>query len=481
MHLGQMFGGAGFARIVAIKRLHPHLAETPEAVRMLLDEARLSARVRHPNIVATLDVVADDGEILLVFEYIHGASLAYVAESAAREKWRFPLPVVAAVMSDVLAGLQAVHEATDELGLPLDIVHRDVSPQNVMVGADGVARVLDFGIAKAHARLQTTKNGQIKGKLRYLAPEQLRNESTGPGTDVYAASIILWELLTGEALFDGVNEGAILAKVLQGVVIPPSRFSSDIPRELDGIVARGMARDPAERFASCREMAAAIRAVLTPATADQVAVWIGNAAKELLDERAARIARIESGAPDAPPEEPRFDVTLTDEQVVDPAPFAQTELDHEPVVPPQEGPPRPRWLTVLVALSVFTGVTAVGLQRCVFPKASRAAAERREVSASAGGASAPNAASAPGESASVAPPPVFTAPLASPAKSSIASDEPPSPRTSPTSGGGGASKARVASHPPPRPKPKPRVESAPSCSPPYTVEKGIRYPKPECL
>ena len=144
-------------------------------------------------------------------------------------------------MLDVLNGLQAVHEATDEHGAPLGIVHRDVSPQNVMVGVDGVARVLDFGIAKAHLRLQTTRNGQIKGKLRYLAPEQLQSADIGPAADLYAASIILWEMLTGELLFDGVNEGAILAKVLQGVVIPPSRFSPEIPPELDAIVLRGVA------------------------------------------------------------------------------------------------------------------------------------------------------------------------------------------------------------------------------------------------
>ncbi|MCA9618767.1 MAG: serine/threonine protein kinase, partial [Myxococcales bacterium] len=169
VHLGRLRGQAGFSRIVAIKRLHTSFGETPALVATLLDEARLCSRIQHPNVVPTLDMVAEDDELLLVLDYVHGETLARLLGGADEP---LPLAVVNAVMSGALHGLHAAHEATGETGEALGIVHRDVSPQNIMVGRDGLARVLDFGVAKARGRMQTTREGQVKGKLAYMSPEQ---------------------------------------------------------------------------------------------------------------------------------------------------------------------------------------------------------------------------------------------------------------------------------------------------------------------
>src|SRR3954468_3140893 len=223
VHLGLLLGPVGFSRTVAIKRLHAQFASDPEFVSMFLDEARLAARIRHPNVVPTLDVVATGGELFLVMEYVPGESIARLSRALRERRQTIPLRVLSATMAGVLHGLHTAHEAKDERGHPLGIVHRDMSPQNVLVGTDGVARVLDFGVAKAAGRMQTTRDGQIKGKLSYMPPEQLRGGAVSRQSDIYAAGVMLWELVTGQRLFAGDNEGFVVAKVLEGNVEAPSK------------------------------------------------------------------------------------------------------------------------------------------------------------------------------------------------------------------------------------------------------------------
>ena len=239
VHLGRLLGPVGFARIVAVKRLHAQFAEDPEFVSMFLDEARLAARIHHPNVIPIVDVVAQKGELLLVMDYVKGENLARLSPAGR------PLsPVLAAhVIAGVLHGLHAAHEATDERGEPLHIVHRDVSPQNVLVGVDGIARVLDFGVAKAAGRIQTTREGQLKGKIAYMAPEQLRGEATRQ-TDIYAASVVLWELLTGRRLFAASNELETLGRVIDRNIEPPGQLVPNLPRALEDIVMRGLGASP---------------------------------------------------------------------------------------------------------------------------------------------------------------------------------------------------------------------------------------------
>jgi eukaryotic-like serine/threonine-protein kinase len=296
IHAGRLVGPVGFARTVAIKRLRSHFAEEPEFVAMFLDEARLAARIRHPNVVPTLDVVAVEGELLLVMEYVQGESLSRLLRAAGEKNVRPPPEIVVSIMTGVLHGLHAAHEARDESGEPLGVVHRDVSPQNILVGVDGVARVLDFGVAKAAGRLQTTRDGQIKGKLSYMAPEQVLSRPVDRRTDVYGASAVLWEALTGKRLFIGDNDGATLHNVLQGVVEPPSAHAPGLPPVLDSLTLRGLSRDPEGRFATAREMARALETAVAPVVASAISDWVESMAKDELEQRSRVIEAVESDA-----------------------------------------------------------------------------------------------------------------------------------------------------------------------------------------
>jgi serine/threonine-protein kinase len=208
VYLGRLRGPHGFARLVAVKAMHPQLAKDRIFHDMFLDEARLSARIRHPNVVPTIDVVSERGHLLLVMEYVEGESLGALARLH-REKGGFPQAIACAIAHDMLAGLHGAHETTGEDGKGLGLIHRDVSPQNILVGVDGLARVLDFGVAKAAGRVHVTQSGEVKGKIPYMPPEQLAGEDLDRTVDVYAAGVVLWEMLTGRRLFDGPNEVAI--------------------------------------------------------------------------------------------------------------------------------------------------------------------------------------------------------------------------------------------------------------------------------
>jgi eukaryotic-like serine/threonine-protein kinase len=302
VHFGRLIGAAGFSRTVAIKRLHPHLAEDPEFFSTLIDEARLAARIRHPNVVPTLDVVATQGELLVVMEYVRGESLSRLLRAEALSGTRTPLPIASAIAMGALHGLHAAHEATSDLGVPLGIVHRDVSPQNILVDVDGVARVIDFGIAKAAGRLQTTREGVIKGKVGYMAPEQMAAGEVTRSADVYSMSVILWEMLAGQRLFQGDNDAVLMAQVVAGVTKPPSRYSPEVTPELDALVMKGLSRRPEDRFASAREMAELLVRIVPPGISTYVGAWCERAARESLATHGALLAEIESssGAANSP-------------------------------------------------------------------------------------------------------------------------------------------------------------------------------------
>jgi serine/threonine protein kinase len=298
VHIGRLLGPVGFSRTVAIKRLHAQFAKDPEFVSMFLDEARVAARVRHPNVIGTLDVVALAGELFLVMEYVHGETLARLMRAVRDAGQSIPVPILAAVMIGVLDGLHAAHEATNDRGEPLTLVHRDISPHNILVGTDGISRVLDFGIAKAAGRVQTTRDGQLKGKLSYMAPEQIHG-SVDRRTDVYAASVVLWEGLVGRRLFFGENEAKTLANVLSAKPDPPSKHRLSIPAELDALVLRGLNPDPTSRFSSAREMARALQKIVAAAPASDVGDWVAATAGSTIASRAERVASIERSTQNA--------------------------------------------------------------------------------------------------------------------------------------------------------------------------------------
>lgn len=294
VRFGRLLGPVGFSRTVAIKCLHPQFAKDPEFSAMFLDEARLAARVRHPNVVPILDVVALEGDLFLVMEFVQGESLSKLLRVIRQRKARVPLRVTASIMSGVLEGLHAAHEARSEQGEPLNIVHRDVSPQNVIVGLDGVSRVLDFGVAKAAGRIQSTREGQLKGKLAYMAPEQLRAGAVDRRTDIYAAAVVLWECLTGRRLFKADDEIGIFGMVLEGKIDPPSALVPTLPKGYDEVTMRGLHRDPAKRWQTAQDMAIGLEKVAGVASPREVGAWVEQLAKDTLAKRAERIAEIES-------------------------------------------------------------------------------------------------------------------------------------------------------------------------------------------
>jgi eukaryotic-like serine/threonine-protein kinase len=296
VHIGRLLGAFGFSRTVAIKRLHRESALEPNFVAMFSDEARLAARIRHPNVVSTLDVVALGDELLLVMEYVSGAALSQILQKERKQHRPTPHRVAVDIMIGVLNGLHAAHEATSENGTRLDIVHRDVSPQNILVGADGIARVLDFGIAKAVGGTHHSLPNEIKGKLRYLSPESVTAQPVTRASDIYSASVVLWEMLAGRRLFDDKNNGEIILKVMKGATLPPSHFHPHISSKLDQIVMRGLNRDPAARYPTARAMAVALEAAVTAVTRSTVSEWVFASVGDEIRERDGLVARVERAA-----------------------------------------------------------------------------------------------------------------------------------------------------------------------------------------
>ena len=290
VHLGRRFDSEWPASVVAIKRMHPQLLGDPSFVAMFIDEARLAGRIQHPNVVVAKDVAQTDDELLLVMDYVAGQTLSSLLQVV-------PVGGVAgalasAVMGDVLSGLHAAHQAHGSDGKPLYIVHRDVSPSNVMVGLDGRSHVLDFGIAKARGRLQRTNAGIVKGKLSYMAPEQLLAQPLDRRTDVYACAVVLWELLTGRKLFAGQTTRELVQRY-DAPPAPPSEYAPAVDGELDAVVLRGLNAAPERRYADAAEMAAALRRACPPATHIQVAQWLVALAGPQLQRLAARVERVE--------------------------------------------------------------------------------------------------------------------------------------------------------------------------------------------
>jgi serine/threonine-protein kinase len=296
IHIGRLLAEVGsFSHTVAIKRLLPQFSKDAEFRQMFLEEARLAARIRHANVVQVLDVVSTVEELFLVMEFIQGETITRLTRVDRKRSRIVPMPIALAIMVDALQGLHAAHEAKDEMGRPLEIVHRDISPHNIMVGHDGRARVLDFGIAKASSSSQSTREGEVKGKFAYMSPEQLSSATVDRRADLFAASIVLWEMLSARRLFQAPDPAAIVGRVLNGVIQKPSEVAQGLPMLLDAIVMKGLDRDPKKRFQTAAEFAKAIETSGLPiARPTEVGAWVNRIAGDTLKKRARRVAEIES-------------------------------------------------------------------------------------------------------------------------------------------------------------------------------------------
>ena len=256
--LARLAGVGGFQRLVAIKRLHPHLASEWEFVEMFLDEARLAASIHHRNVVPILEIGTSDAGYYLVMEYIEGVTLARLMTQAAVLAESVPRPVLLRIMIDTLSGLHAAHELKGADGVSLGVVHRDCSPQNILVGLDGCTRITDFGIARASSRLHNTREGAMKGKLAYMAPEQSQGEDFDRRADLFSVATVLWEVLAERRLFKGKTEAQTLRRLLHDPIPSLSEVEPSIHPELDEICNKGLSRDPEGRYATAAEMADAL-------------------------------------------------------------------------------------------------------------------------------------------------------------------------------------------------------------------------------
>ena len=261
VYLARLTGMGGFQRFVAMKRLHPHLASEKEFVEMFLDEARIAARIHHPNVVPILEVGASPVGYYLVMEYIEGDTLARLLARAASTGKKLPVSIALRVAIDMLSGLHAAHELHDDQNQPVNLVHRDVSPQNVLVGQDGIARITDFGVARAASRLTATRVGQLKGKIAYMAPEQAAGaEDLDRRADVFSSGVVIWEALAQKRLFKAENEAATLSRVISEPVPLLFQVAPVVSKEVSGVVMRALDRDPDKRFANCAAFADALEA-----------------------------------------------------------------------------------------------------------------------------------------------------------------------------------------------------------------------------
>ncbi len=357
VHIGRMRGPGGFGRVVAIKRLHPHLAVERDFRQAFVDEARTASRVQHANVAQMLDVVVEGEEVFLVMELVHGAVLSSLLLPRIKQGERIPMRVALGIMSQVLQGLHAAHTAVDEGGAPLHVIHRDVSPQNVLVGADGIARVIDFGVAKANGRLVTTEDGAVKGKIAYMAPEYVAGRDVTGSADVFSAAVVLWELLAGKRMYDTQEERQVVFMVVHGAVRRLGKVAPDVPPEVEAVVTRGLSLRPEDRYATALDMAVAIEATGRCATTMEIGQWVREASDTLSAQRAL-IARIENTPREPSAAAPaRLSPPVATEQEPTPLLLPMTFADSTEAVAP---PRRRRFVAALALLGLLLALGAGG-------------------------------------------------------------------------------------------------------------------------
>jgi len=262
VELARMDGAGGFQKWVAIKRIHPHLTEDPQFINMFLDEARIAASISHPNVAQVFDLGKYENTYWIAMEYLHGEPLREVYRINEERNEPTQPEIAARVIADAAEGLHAAHELRGKDGRPLNLVHRDVTPHNLFVTYDGVVKVVDFGIAKVTGSLSSTHAGTIKGKIAYMAPEQVRGRPIDRRTDIFALGVVLWELTTGRRLFRVDSDLATLSRVEACVVPPPSALNEDYAPALEEVLLRALQREPSERYQTARELSRALQGYL---------------------------------------------------------------------------------------------------------------------------------------------------------------------------------------------------------------------------
>jgi serine/threonine-protein kinase len=490
VHLGRLVADRGFSRLVAVKMLSEHRGASSFYARALEDEARIASRVRHPNVVQPLDVVAERGDVLYVMEYVHGVALAQLLDH------RVPRDVTVAIMLDVLGALHAAHEAKDETGRALGVVHRDVSPQNVLVGVDGLARLADFGVAKAMRREERTATGAVKRKPSYMSPEQQRGLPLTRQADVYAAGVVLAVALTGAPVAPVEEE--LAAEWLRAMVEKIEE------RELAEIVVTATKPQARDRYATAAEMAAALSAACTRATSEAVGACVQDLAGDVLDRRAELLRRVESADADATISSPPGALSSASPQATfssAPPPSFQSSPPPPPPLPssPPPGIQQPRkhdrspFASVFLLFFGFALVLGFYLVRDRFDFAAASpalpAVPPDGVTAASAVPGPPLAAVAPSTASSASGGPTASTGATAAAPSSSASPSAPaalnlrSPVTPRTRAGSRAHQAAAAAATAEAPATTGAANPARAgdCDPPFHIDsQGRKHYKPEC-
>jgi serine/threonine-protein kinase len=259
--LARQEGIGGFEKLVALKRIYPHLLHDESFIEMFLAEARIAASLQHPKIVQILDIESDDDGFFIVMEYLAGESLGYIFETLSEEGDRVPPEMVCRIGSDVATGLQIAHDASDAEGQPRPVVHRDVTPSNILVTFAGDVKVLDFGVAKAIKRKATTDKGVMKGKTSYLSPEIIAGDPIDARADIFQLGIVVHEMLTGKQLFRGDTVPDVIQAITESEIPLPSSVVPGLPDELDQVVLKALSRNPSERYQTAEDFAQALDTV----------------------------------------------------------------------------------------------------------------------------------------------------------------------------------------------------------------------------
>ncbi|MEM7434302.1 MAG: serine/threonine-protein kinase [Myxococcota bacterium] len=390
VYLARIDGVSGFEKLVALKRIHRHLAKEQGYVDMFLDEARIAARITHPNVCSVFDFGEADGEYYIAMEYLVGEPLSRLCGRVARnqeQRRHRLLPLrMSRIIADACEGLHAAHELKDANGDLLHVVHRDVSPRNLFVTYDGAAQVVDFGIASARQRLHHTSTGQVKGTFAYMAPEQLTARPIDRRVDVWALGVTLWEMLAVKRLFRRDTTANTIHAVLYDEVLPPSNYRAHVPKELDAIVMKALAREPDERWQSTREMGRALREFIGTRTElmgpAELSEWMGEVFPQG-EARKSQLMEVARLGHDSVPAIPSAE---------DEATQTGTGLIADRLLPSAPFPLRPRWIA-LAAIALIG--TMVGLGFVLSGPGDEAMSPSRIAAApgqSPGGADAPVAA-----------------------------------------------------------------------------------------
>jgi serine/threonine-protein kinase len=467
VYLGRLRGAEGFRRLVAIKRPHKFVLSDPEMREAFLREAHLAAAIHHPNVVSVLDVDDSDNQLSLVLEYVDGVALSTLTSEG-----KLPLAIALQIILDAARGLHAAHSIRGDDGNPLNLVHRDVTPHNILVALDGVAKLTDFGIARASERQGVTRSDVLKGKASYMAPEYVKKRHLDARSDIFGLGVVAWETLTGERLFVSEQILDTLRRVVSEDIPPPSTVSKDVPSALDAVLARALARDPAQRYQTAKEFATALSGAMTSlglhTSMEEIGALVQERAGDELEARknalaasgevlAPSLGRAADEAtgplPDAPPpSKPPAQAAASTRAISHPragpdapvlaAPPASVPPPPASIPPaalasiPPAAPRKPRKLFALIAVSAVTaGLSASWLLY-------RAGRDAGRIPA--------NPSAAPATAAPSAPPVQSIAPIVEPAPPASAAPAPPTDAPKPPTV---AAKIRPRGFPAPRPKP----------------------------